>query len=110
MLGLTLPIAADTTFVASVRYVHSLRLRIEEITDSDGSAADAAAALNSLLGLVKTVQAAQPAKAPEDVAMQQMIESLKIEQQKNRTVVTGAVPVELLKTVTGSSPAVAVEH
>jgi len=107
MLGLTLPIPADTTFVASMRYVHSLHLRIEEIADSDGSAADSAAALGSLLSMVKSVQQSQPATAPEDVALQQMIDSLKVEQEKSRTVVTGTVPVELLKKVTGSPDAVA---
>jgi hypothetical protein len=107
MLGLTLPIPADTTFVASVRYVHSLHLRIEEIADSEGSAADSAAALGALLNMVKSVQHSQPATAPEDVAMEQMIDSLKVEQEKSRTVVTGTVPVELLKKVTGSPDAAA---
>jgi hypothetical protein len=102
MLGLTLPIPADTTFVASVRYVHSLHLRVEEITDSDGSAADSAAALSALLSMVKSMQQNQPVTAPEDVALQQMLDSLKVEQQKNRTVVTGTVPLDLLKKVTGS--------
>jgi hypothetical protein len=102
MLGLTLPIPADTTFVASVRYVHSLRLRVEELADNEQSAADSAAALNTLLGMVKSIQQAQPSSAPEDVALQQMIESLKVEQEKSRTVVTGTVPLDLLKKVTGS--------
>jgi len=100
MLGLTLPVPADTTFVASVRYVHSLHLRVEEIADNDASAADSAAALNSLLTLVKSIEHSQPATAPEDVAMGELIDSLKIEQEKSRTVVTGTVPVELLKKVT----------
>jgi hypothetical protein len=102
MLGLTLPIPADTTFVASVRYVHSLHLRVEEIADSDGSAADSAAALSSLLGMVKSMQQNQPVTAPEDLALQQMLDSLKVEQEKNHTVITGTVPLDLLKKVTGS--------
>jgi len=105
MLGLTLPIPADTTFVASVSYVHSLHLRVEEIADSDGTAADSVAALNGLLNLVKSIQQGQPASAPQDVAMQQMIDSLKVEQEKNRAVVTGTVPLDLLKKVAGSPDA-----
>lgn len=102
MLGLTLPIPADTTFVASVRYVHSLHLRVEEIANSDGSAADSAAALSGLLSMMKSVQQNQPATAPEDVAMQQLLDSLKVEQQKSRMIVTGTMPVEILKKVAGS--------
>jgi hypothetical protein len=102
VLGLTLPIPADTTFVASLRYVHSLHLRVEEIADSEGSAADSAAALDSLLTMVKSIEQNQPANGPQDVALQQMVDSLKIEQKKSRTVVTGTVPLELLKKVTGS--------
>ena len=105
MLGLTLPIPADTTFVASVRYVHSLHLRVDEITGSEAAAADSAAALNGLLNLVKSIQQAQPAATPKDAAMQEMIDSLKIEQEKSRTVVTGTVPLELLKKVTGAPDA-----
>jgi hypothetical protein len=105
MLGLTLPIPSDTTFVASLSYVHTLHLRVEEIADSEGSAADSAAGLSSLLSMVKSVQQAQPANAPEDVALQQMIDSLKVEQEKNRMVVTGTVPLELLKKVTAPGAA-----
>ncbi len=100
MLGLTLPLPADTTFVASLRYVHSLKLRVVEIADSDGSAADSAAALGGLLNMVKSMQ--QPVNTPQDAAMEQLIDSLKVEQEKSRMVVTGTVPVDLLKTVVGT--------
>jgi hypothetical protein len=106
VLGLTLPIADDATFVASVRFVHALHLRVEEITPSDDAAAASAASLEQLLEMVKTIQQAQPASAQEDADVQQMFDSLKVEQQKNRTVVTGTVPLDLLRKVAGSPTAV----
>jgi hypothetical protein len=102
MLGLTLPISADTTFVASIRYLQSLHLRVEELAANDAAAADSAAALTGLLNLVKTIQQAQPASAPGDQALGEMINSLKVEQEHNRTVLTGIVPLELMKQVVGS--------
>jgi hypothetical protein len=105
MLGLTLPISDDTTFVASIRYLQSLHLRVEEIAANDAAAADSAAALTALLNLVKTIQQAQPASAPGDQALGQMINSLKVEQEHNRTVLTGTVPLELMKKVAGSPDA-----
>ncbi|MDR3735154.1 MAG: hypothetical protein P4L10_06390 [Acidobacteriaceae bacterium] len=105
MLGLTLPISEDTTFVASIRYLQSLHLRVEELAPNDAAAADSAAALTALLNLVKTIQKAQPASDPGEAAMGQMIDSLKVEQEHNRTVLTGTVPLELMKKVAGSPDA-----
>jgi len=107
MLGLTLPISADTTFVASVRYVHTLHLRVEEIAPNDAAAADAANALTAVLNLVRGLHQAQTADSPEAAQEQQVIDSLKVEQDKNRTIVTGTVPVELLKKVAGSPESMA---
>ena len=100
LLGLTLPIAADTTFVASVRYLHALHLRVEEIAPDDAQAAESAAALEQILGLVKGLEqnAPQP-QPPQDAAVNQLIESLKVERTHNRTVVTGVVPPEMFKNV-----------
>jgi len=100
LLGLTLPIAADTTFVASVRYLHALHLRVEEIAPNDAQAADEAAALGQILTLVKGLeQNAGQQQSPQDVAANRLIESLKVEQVHNRTVVTGVVPPEMFKSV-----------
>ena len=42
VFGLQLPMPEDTTFVASLRYLGTLRLRIEQITPNDADAAHAA--------------------------------------------------------------------
>ena len=56
ILGLQLPLTEDTTFVASLRYLGTLHLRIEQIAPTEADAAKATETLTSLLGLVKTVE------------------------------------------------------
>ena len=105
ILGLTLPLPEDTTFVASLRYVGSVRLRIEQIAATEAEAAQATEVLGTLVGLVKSVESSQPSTAG-DQGIRQVLDSLKVEQHKDRAVVTGTVPMELLRQVTtaGAAP------
>ncbi len=99
LFGLQLPLPEDTTFVASLRYVGSLRLRIEQIAPTEADARQATQSLTALLGLFRSLQKIQPRNAG-DSSLLQMIGTLKIEQNKDRTVLTATIPVELLKQVT----------
>jgi hypothetical protein len=99
VLGLQLPLPEDTTFVASLSYVGSLHLRIEQIAPTEAEAASSAKTLAALLSLFKSLQQGQP-RIPADTAMRSMIASLKIEQHKDRAVLTGTVPLDLLKQIT----------
>jgi hypothetical protein len=99
VLGLQLPLPEGTTFVASLRYVGSLHLRIEQIAPTEADAANSAKTLTALLSLFKSLQQGQP-RIPADTAMRSMIASLKIEQHKDRAVLTGTVPLDLLKQIT----------
>src|SRR5436190_2224052 len=53
ILGLQLPLTEDTTFVASLRFLGSLHLRIEEIAATDTDAARATETLTTLLVVLK---------------------------------------------------------
>jgi hypothetical protein len=97
--GLQLPLPEDTIFVASLRYVGTLRLRIEEIAPTDAEAAHASQTLTTLLGLFKSLQQAQPGTA-NDAALRQMTNSIKIEQHNDRAVLTANIPIDLLKQLT----------
>jgi hypothetical protein len=99
VLGLQLPLPEDTTFVASLRYVGALHLRIEQIAPTEAEAANSAHTLSTLLNLFKSLQQGQP-RIPADTAMRAMIASLKIEQHDDRAVVTATVPLDLLKQLT----------
>src|SRR5216683_1942285 len=95
LFGLQLPLPEDTMFVASLRYSLGLRLRIEEISPTEADAARAAASLTALLGIFKSLQQV-PSRNTADAAFHEMIDSLKIEQRKDRAVLTADIPTELL--------------
>ena len=100
--GLQLPLTKDTPFIASLRYLGTLRLRIEEIAPSEAEAAHTAQSLNTLLSLFRSIQQAQP-RASNDAALLHLTDSIKIEQDNDRAVLTANVPVSLLKQLTAPS-------
>jgi len=108
LFGLQLPLPEDTSFVASIRYVGTLHLRVEQISPTEAEAARAAATLSALLGLVKSIQQMQPRNA-SDAAFIQMVGSLKLEQHKDKTVLTGTIPTELLQQFASANPAASAE-
>jgi len=57
--GLQLPIPEDTTFVASLRFTTSLRLRIEEVLPTEAEARQSADALGAMLSLLRSIQNVQ---------------------------------------------------
>jgi hypothetical protein len=100
IFGLQLPLPEDTTFVASLRYLGALHLRIEQITPTDADAAHATATLATLLTLVRSVtqtQVQMQPNAPADAEVRELMNSAKIEQHKDRAVLTANIPLELIK-------------
>jgi hypothetical protein len=99
-IGLQLPLSEDTTFVASLRYLGTIHLRIEQIAPTDADAVHATETLSSLLGLVRSVQQTQalmhPTAAP-DAEVRELLESAKVEQHKDRAVLTANIPLDLIK-------------
>jgi hypothetical protein len=99
LFGLQLPLPEDTTFVASLRYVGSLHMRIEEIAPSEADAQQAVQSLTALLGLFKSLQQMQPRNAG-DAAFLQMVGTFKLEHDKDRAVLTATIPMDLIKQLT----------
>jgi hypothetical protein len=100
IFGLQLPMSEDTTFVASLRYLGTLRLRIEQLTRNDADAAHAAETLTSLLSLMRSIQLTQAQMQPHpasDAAFRELTDSAKIEQHKDRAILTADIPLELVK-------------
>ncbi len=104
LFGLRLPVGEDTTLVASVRYLGTIRLRIEELSSSQADAAQSTEALSAVLNLFRSIQQVQMdaqvragTSAAPNAAMRQMVDSIKIGQSKDRTVLTANIPVELLR-------------
>jgi hypothetical protein len=99
VFGLQLPLPEDTTFVASFRYLGTLHLRIEQIAPTDADATRATETMNSLLNLFRTVEQTQAQLRPHasDTAFREMADSMKIEQHKDRCVLSANIPLELVK-------------
>jgi hypothetical protein len=102
VFGLQLPLPEDTTFVASLRYTGTLRLRVEEISSTEAEAARAAQNLSTLIDLFKSLQQIKP-RDSGDAAFLDMIGSLRMEQHKDRAIVTATVPTQLLQQLTNAT-------
>jgi hypothetical protein len=98
VFGVTLPLPEDTDFLASLTFRGSLHLRLEELAPSDTEAAQTAANLLTILNLVRGFTPGTG--TPQDVALHQAFESLKVEQQKSRVVLTGSLSPALLQSAT----------
>jgi len=106
IFGLQLPLPEDTTFVASLRYLGTLHLRIEQIAPTEADAAHSAETLTTLLTLVKSVeqtQAQMRQNVPVDPGFHELMGSAKIEQHKDRAVLTANIPLELIRKLTTPS-------
>jgi hypothetical protein len=102
IFGLGLPLPEDTTFVASLRpSVAHVHLRIEEIAPTDADAQRSTQVLNSLIQILQAIPpklAAQAEKTDAD-AMHDLIGSLKVERRTDRVLVTGSVPLTLIRRI-----------
>jgi hypothetical protein len=100
VFGLELPLPEDTTFVASLRYgLGALHLRVEQIAPSEAEATQSVQALGSLVQLIQAVQSKVEVQSDKSdaAALHEFTSSLKIEQHKDRAVLTATLPMELLK-------------
>jgi hypothetical protein len=108
VFGLELPLAEDTTFVASLRYgIGALHLRVEQIAPTEADAAQSAQALDNLVHLIQTMQPAVDAQADKQGAdaLRGFTSSIKVEQHKERAVLTASLPIELAKKLATPPPA-----
>ncbi|HEY5056213.1 MAG TPA: hypothetical protein VII58_08630 [Acidobacteriaceae bacterium] len=108
VFGIDLPLPEDTTFVASLRpSVNSVHLRIEQIAPTEADAAASTAALSSIVNLAQGIQPLVAAQSsPSDAkALGAFSASIKVEQHKDRAVLTASLPLELVKSlVAGAAP------
>jgi hypothetical protein len=106
VLGLKLPLPEDTTFVASLRFLGALHLRIEQVAPTDAEASRAVETLTTLLVVLKSVEQTQMQMHPNlssDTEIRELMNSAKIEQHKDRAVMTANIPLDLVKRLTTSS-------
>ena len=96
VFGVTLPLDTDTAFIASVRFIGTLRLRVEEIAPSQADAAATTNALQSMLGLLSAAMTSVQ-NNPQSKDYRALINSATVTQHDSRTVLTATVPLDLVK-------------
>ncbi len=94
--GVRLPVSPDTAFVASVRYLGKLHVRIEEIAPSEPAAAATVNSLQNMLGLLSAAMSTVQDSASSQ-EYRALINSATVEQRHNRAIFTATVPFELLR-------------
>lgn len=95
ILGFNIPVALDTTFLASLRWAGTLKLRVEEIAPNQIAATASFDALRTALLLFRTAENNLPSRATNP-DWQNLLNSAEVHQRKDRTTFTADVPVSLL--------------
>lgn len=94
VFGLALPLEPDTTFLASLRWAGSLKLRMVEIAPTPTVAQSQAASLSLLLTLARGATASL-APTPANRALQQLLQATTITQQRARVTTNATLPATL---------------
>ncbi len=94
--GLRLPVRDDAEFVGSVRYLgNGVVLRLEELAGTELNAARTAQELSPLLTLVRAVAANQAGL--QSASSRKAIDSVAVAANKDRVILSGTLPVDLLR-------------
>src|SRR5262249_42872303 len=93
------------TVVASVSYRFSnVHFQAEAFTPDEQSAQQLTQNADTFLGVFRSAEISVSGKA-SDPDIQKTIDSLKVEQKKERAVLTATVPVELIRKLVAQAPA-----
>jgi hypothetical protein len=96
VMGVRLPIPVDATFIASLRWIGRIHLRIEEIAPNESAAADSTESLQMLLTLVHSLESSGGVQ-PFDAETRVFLDSMNVVRHENRAVLTATVPTPLLE-------------
>ena len=96
VMGLSLPLTFDATFIASISWAGKTRLRVEEIAPTDMAAKTSA---DSMGGILNFARAAEDGAAPGmgDAETKALLDSTEIVHHKNRVVLTATIPAGMLR-------------
>ncbi len=103
VFGLALPLPPETTFLASLRWVGSLRLRVVEIAPSEQVATSQAANLALLLQLARGVTQGL-APTPANRGLEQLLAAARLSSHRNRVTIRAALPAATILDLLQSAP------
>lgn len=105
VLGLSLPLQADSTIIASVTpglpLATTVHLRVEEIAPDEAKAASQAAALSTIVTLARDVTT-QLADNSVNNALREVLRTAEITQKRNRVIATATVSPATLSQITAA--------
>jgi hypothetical protein len=104
-VGWSFLFAKPATAVASVRYLGAVHFKAQAFTGSEEEARQVVARLNTYLNLFRSAESTVPAPGT-DADIKSFFDSLKVQSQKNRAVLTAAVPVQLIRKVLEAPPSI----
>ena len=103
VLGLSLPLQADSTIIASVTpglpLANSIHLRVEEIAPDEDKAASQAAALATIVTLARGVTT-QLADNAANNALRELLKTTEVTQKRNRVIATASLSPAFLGQIT----------
>jgi hypothetical protein len=110
VLGLSLPLQADSTIIASLTpglpLANSVRLRVEEIAPDEDKAASQAASLATIVTLARSVTT-QLASNGENNALRELLKTTEVTQKRNRVIATASLSPAFFTQITNSQNSLA---
>jgi len=100
---LSLPITNPATVVASVRYLRAVHFRAEAFTRDEQDAQQLTTQVNTFLSIFHSAEISVAGQTP-DPDIKKALDSLKVEQKSDRTILTAILPTELLRKIVAEAP------
>ena len=100
---ISLPFSTPATVVASVRYLRAVHFRAEAFTPDEQTAQQLTTQVNTFLSIFQSAEIAAAGQTP-DPDVKKALDSLKVEQKSDRTVLTAVLPTELLRKIVAEAP------
>lgn len=91
------------TVVASVRYLGAIHFRAEAFTADEEAAGKLTQQASAFISIFRSAEVSASAKGM-DPDIRKTLDSLKVFQHKNRTILTANVPVELIRKIVAGAP------
>jgi hypothetical protein len=98
-----LPITSPATVVASVRYLRAVHFRAEAFTRDEQEAKQLTTQIETFLSIFHSAEISVAGQTP-DPDVKKALDSLKVEQKSDRTILTAILPTELLRKIVAEAP------
>lgn len=99
IFGLPVSLPAGAAFIGSIRYLGSVRLRLEEIAPTVAVAKESVEMANLALGLIRSTQVAVGPQNANAKDWDAFVHSMKVAQKGKRAIFQAVVPTRLVRSV-----------